>query len=72
VQAGEREFHLGLDACPPDDLAAVARRQQVPQERGLPHARLSTDNQHVTAARMHTRDEPVDRAAFGDAIKETR
>ncbi len=46
----ERQFHLGLDTFELDDQHARGLPRGVPQQRGLPDARLATDDQHGALA----------------------
>jgi hypothetical protein len=71
VQAGEGQLHLGLDARRPCDLASHRSCRQVPQECGLADARLAAEDQHVTLARAHTRDQPIEHTALADAVEQT-
>jgi hypothetical protein len=71
VQPREGQLHLGLDTRRPRHAASVGRRGYLSQERGLPDARLTAQDQHVAFARADTRNESIELHAFADAIKQT-
>jgi hypothetical protein len=43
----------------------------VPEQGGLADARLAPENQHMTLASAHTRDESIERAALVDTIEQS-
>jgi hypothetical protein len=64
VEPGERQLHVGLDAGRSRDAASGRALHQVLQQRGLADPRLAAQDQHLTLARPHARQQPIQRLAL--------
>jgi hypothetical protein len=64
MQAGERQLHLRLHTCRPQQVASVDPPDQVVQQHGLAHAGLPAQHQHLALAGPDRVHEPVQQPAF--------
>ena len=72
MQTGERELHLGLDACRSGYPASLRCRRQMPQQSGLADSRLAAEDEHATLTRAHSRDESIQHVALAVTVEEPR
>ena len=72
MQATVSQLHLRLHADSPGDVPAVDLAGQVPQQRGLPDARLTTDHGHLAPAGERAGQELVERLALGPTSEKPR
>ena len=72
VEARVRQLHLRLDAGDLQDAEARGLARAVPQERRLPHPRLTADAQDRALARSDVSQQPVQHLALADPAPERR
>ena len=64
MQPGEGELHLGLDPDRLDDAASGCLRAEIAEERRLPDAGLSADDQHLALAAARGSEKAIEMLAF--------
>src|SRR5207247_10334303 len=62
LQAGEREFHIGLHTGHLDAAKSCRQLGHVLQQCGLADASLAAEHHHLTGARLDSRDQPPKRS----------
>jgi hypothetical protein len=70
MQPGEGQLHLGLHAGRAGDAAPGRLAARVVEQCRLPHARLTAQHEDPALARPRRVDEPVERGAFLEPVRE--
>ena len=60
MEPGERQLHLGLDACDPRDSEAGCLVAAVAQERRLANAGIAPDDEDGALALADVREQPIE------------
>ena len=72
LQPGERQLHLGLDACGTDHPAARRVPGNVVQQRALAHSRFAGQHQRLALARPDRADQPAEEAELVESAPQLR
>ena len=71
MQRGERQLHLGLDACDADDPNTGGLPGAVVQQGRFTDARLAPQNQRRALAVADVRQQPIERPALAGSAQQT-
>ena len=68
MQPGERQFHLGLDACGPRHTAAGGTSEEVIEEGGLARTGFTVEHDHTARPGSRVLDEPIERLTLAAPV----
>jgi len=72
MNAGESEFHLGLDADGAGEAAVTRLRYQIVEQCGFADSGFTAQHEHATPSAVHVLEEPIECAALVAAAAEFR
>jgi hypothetical protein len=68
MQSGERQFHLGLDACSSHDAAACGVGEDVVEEGRLAHTGFAAKHDHAAGPVSCIPDKPIEQFPLGTPV----
>ena len=68
MQPGERQFHLGLDACGSHHAAAGGVGEDVVEQGGLADTGFAAEHDHAASPGSRAQDEPIERFSLGAPV----